>query len=275
MTFMCSAHGAAYHLRRMNMEERTFSKSIGTHIAASATLVVALLGGANKAHPEEIRLLSAASMQTTFKEIIGDFERTSGHKVIIQYSTMGAITKRIMGGEEADLVISSPASISSLVTNGRIDKRSEVTISKTGIGIVVPSGAPKPRIASIEDFKRALLDAKTVVYADPAGGGAAGIHVASVIEKLGIADQLKPKTKFGAGGDVTEVTLAQGDGALGMTQVSEIVGKSGVQFLGPFPDEFQNYTGVTAGTPTGAERSDAVLALLKFLQGPAAAAAIK
>jgi len=258
----------------MNMEERTFSKSIGTHIAASATLAVALLGGANKAHPEEIRLLSAASMQTTFKEIIGDFERTSGHKVIIQYSTMGAITKRIMGGEEADLVISSPASISSLVTNGRIDKRSEVTISKTGIGIVVPSGAPKPRIASIEDFKRALLDAKTVVYADPAGGGAAGIHVASVIEKLGIADQLKPKTKFGAGGDVTEVTLAQGDGALGMTQVSEIVGKPGAEFV-PVPDELQNYTGFIAGTPTGAKQSEAVKAFIEFLKSPTALAVMR
>src|SRR5215510_12219121 len=183
MTFMCSAHGAAYHLRRMNMEERTFSKSIGTHIAASATLAVALLGGANKAHPEEIRLLSAASMQTTFKEIIGDFERTSVHKVIIQYSTMGAITGRIAGGEEADLVISSPASISALVAQGRIDQRSRVTIARTGVGIVVPAGGSTPRIASIEDFKRTLLAAKVIVYADPAGGGAAGIHVARVIEQ--------------------------------------------------------------------------------------------
>src|SRR5262245_6105846 len=204
------------------MERKTFRKAVATRVTASVAIVAALLGGAKQVYAEEIRILSAASMQTVLKEILGDFERTSGHKVIVRYSTMGAITKQIMGGEEADLVISSPASISSLVTGGRIEAGSEVTISKTGVGIVVPSGTPKPRIASIEDFKSALLAAKIVVYADPAGGGAAGIHIARVIEKLGIAEQLRPKTKFGAGGDVTEVTLAQGYGALGLTQVTEI-----------------------------------------------------
>jgi molybdate transport system substrate-binding protein len=243
-------------------------------VASSATLVVALLGGANQARAEEIRLLSAASMQTVLKEIIGDFERTSGHKVIIRYSTMGAITGRILGGEEADLVISSPASISGLVKEGRIDAGSEVTISKTGVGIVVPSDASKPRVASIEDFKRALLAAKTIVYADPAGGGAAGIHVARVIEKLGLAEQLKPKTKFGAGGDVTEVTLAQGDGALGITQVSEIVGKPGAELVS-LPDELQNYTGFTAGTLAGAKQAEAVAAFIRFLKSPAAISVMK
>src|SRR5882762_5316673 len=108
-------------------------------MAASSTLAMALLGAAVPAGAAEIRLLSAASMQTVLKETVGEFERTSGHKVTIAYSTMGAITKRIVGGEEADLVISSPASISSLVTQGRINAGSEVTISKTGVGIVVPS----------------------------------------------------------------------------------------------------------------------------------------
>lgn len=232
---------------------------------------MALFGTADA---EEIRLLSAASMQTVFKEIIGDFERTSGHKVTIHCSTMGAITKRVMSGEEADLVISSPASTSSLVVQGRIDAGSEVTFSKTGVGSVVPSGAVKPSIASIEDFKRALLTANVVVYADPAGGGAAGVHIAQVIQKLGIAEQLKPKTKFGAGGDVTEVTLAQGNGAVGITQVSEIVGKPGAEFV-PIPDEIQNYTGFIAGIPTGAKRTGAVTALVQFLKSPAAAAVMK
>ncbi len=84
----------------------------------------------------------------------------------------------------------------------------------------------------------------------------------------------KPKIKLGAGGDVTEVTHAQGNGALGMTQVSEIVGKLGAGLVGPLPDELQNYTGVTAGTPTGAKRSEAVAAFITFLKGPAATAAL-
>jgi molybdate transport system substrate-binding protein len=239
---------------------------------ALVLMALTLVSGPTQA--AEIRLLSAASMQTVLGSIIGDFERVSGHKVIIQYSTMGAITDRVLGGEKADLVISSPASMSTLAVQGKINFSSQVTFAKTGIGVIVSSRSPKPDISSVENFKRALLDAKVVVYANPAGGGAAGIHVARVIEKLGIAEQLKPKIKLGAGGDVTEVTLDQGGGAIGITQVSEIVGKTGAEFVA-VPDELQNYTGFTAGTPTGAERSDAVDAFMKFLKGPAAATTMK
>jgi molybdate transport system substrate-binding protein len=229
----------------------------------AATLAVAPLPG----RAGEISLLSAASMQTVFKEIVGDFERASGHKVNIRYSTMGAITGRVAGGETADLVISSQASISSLVAQGRIASGSELLIAKTGVGAVVPAGDPAPRIESAEDFRRALLDARIVLYADPAGGGAAGIHIARLIEKLGLAGQLKAKTKFGAGGDVAEVTVAQGPGALGLTQMSEIVGKPGMQFV-PLPEELQNYTGFVAGIPAGAGPSETVGAFVAFLRTP-------
>jgi molybdate transport system substrate-binding protein len=131
-----------------------------------------------------------------------------------------------------------------------------------------------PRIASVEDFKRVLLAAETVVYANPAGGGAAGIHIARVIERLGIAEQLKTKIKLAAGGDVTEVALAQGDGAIGMTQVSEIVGKAGAQFV-RLPEELQNYNGFIAGTQVGAKQEQAAAAFIEFLKSPAAIATMK
>src|SRR5262249_56077570 len=102
-----------------------------------------------------------------------------------------------------------------------------------------------------------------------------GVDSGEVIKKVGIADQLKPKTRFGQGGDVTEVTMAQGPGAFGMTQISEIVNKPGADFVGPFPAELQNYTGVTVGIPAGAEPSEAVTALIAFLKGPKTAAASK
>jgi molybdate transport system substrate-binding protein len=241
---------------------------------AAALLGAGLLCGSSPAWTAEIRLLSAASMQTVFGELIGDFERASGHKVVVHYSTMGAIADRVMRGEDADLVISSPASISSLVTTGKISRGSEVSISKTGVGIVVPSGAPAPVISNVDDFRRALLSAKTIVYANPAGGGAAGIHIARVIEKLGLAGELTPKTKLAKGGDVTEVTLEAGDGALGMTQVSEIVGKPGARLV-EVPDELQNYTGFVAGIPAGGTKSAAVEAFIEFLRTPRAIAVMK
>jgi molybdate transport system substrate-binding protein len=223
----------------------------------------------------EIRLLSAAAMQTVFGMITDEFERTSGHRLVFAYTTMGAITQRVLAGESADLIVGATQSLDRLAQEGRIDPASRVTIARVGIGAVVPAGTAKPPIGSADELCRALLAANTVVYAFPAGGGAAGVHIARVIERLGIAEQLKAKTRFGQGGDVTEVTLAQGPGAFGMTQISEIVHKPGADYVGPFPPELQNYTGVTIGTPAGATPSQAVQAFIAFLHGPSAAAAIK
>ena len=245
-------------------------------ITRLTVLTAALLAGGFPAQAADLRLLSAAAMQTVFNGIAADFERTSGHKLVITYATMGAITQQmLLGGTTADLVVGSTESIETLMKAGRIRPYSQVTICKVGVGLVVPSGTAKPALASVEDFKRALLGATVVVYANPAGGGAAGIHVARVIERLGLAEQLKPKTRFGKGGDVTEVTLALGEGTLGITQISEIVDKPGAQFVGPMPDALQNYTGVTLGVPTEARPSLAAAAFIAFLQGPIAAAAIR
>ena len=255
------------------MTSRTRGRHIGVRIAVSSALAAALLANACPAAAADVRLLSAAAMQSVFKQISGDFQRTSGHRLVISYATMGAITQRILDGESADLVIGSGQSISRLIKESRIE--AVQFVCKTGVGLVAEPGTPKLPITSVEDFRRALIAAKVIVYADPAGGGAAGIHVASVIEKLALTEQLKPKTKFGAGGDVTEVTLAQGHGALGITQISEIVGKSGADYVGPLPDELQNYTDVVAAIPVGAQALEAVRAFLVFLQSPTAIAAIK
>jgi molybdate transport system substrate-binding protein len=253
------------------MQTRSLSRVRIALVAA----VAALCAAAEPARAAAIRLLSAAAMQTVFKTIGGEFERTSGHRLVFVYTTMGAITQRVLAGESADLIIGSTQSIEQLVKAGRIAAGSPVTIARVGIGAVVASGSAKPSIATADELKRALLAAPTIVYAFPAGGGAAGIHIARVIEALGIAEPLRPKTRFGQGGDITEVTLAQGPGAFGMTQISEIVKKPGADYVGPFPAELQNYTGVTAAIPAGAEPSEAVSALIAFLRSPTAAAALK
>jgi molybdate transport system substrate-binding protein len=252
---------------------RTILRWATSLVAAAAMLSISVVDARLRA--AEIRLLSAASIQEVFKQVIGDFERASGHKVIIHYGTMGAITDWMRGGEEADLVISSLQSISALVKEGKIEPSSQATIAKVGVGMVVPSGTTAPTVASVDDFGRALLAAKTIIYADPSRGGAAGIHIARVIQDLGIAEQLKPKIKFGAGGDITEVTITQGEGALGMTQVSEIVGKPGAVFVGPLPEKIQNYTVFAIGRPIGAKQPEAVMALIDFLKSPSAQSTMK
>lgn len=238
-----------------------FRKAIGT---AAVALALSLLGTC--ADAAEIRLLSAAAMQSVLKETVVDFERASGHRLIIAYDTIGGIDRRLRNGEVHDVVIGSSLIMPALAEDGRIDPKSLVAVSRTAIGGVVPEGMPKPSFASVDDFKRALQNAKFVIYADPARGGAAGIHIARQIEKLGLADELKSKTRVAAGGDITEVTLALGEGALGMTQVSEIVQKKGAVLVGLLPDELQNTTTFVAATPQ--QSSDAAAAFMAFLRSP-------
>lgn len=257
------------------MDKNAFAGTAGARVAASFTLLVALIAGGGAAGAAEIRILSAAGMGPVLKEIAGEFERASGHKLMMEFATAGAIAKRVVGGEAADVVIVTAPQMAGLVKEGKVQAGSATPVAKSGVGIAVKSGSPRPRVASVDDFKKALFAAKTVVYADPAGGGAAGIHVAGMLQRLGIAEQLKPKIRLATGGNISEVTLAQGDGALGMTQISEIVGKPGVELVGPLPEEVQLYTTFTAGTAAGAKQAGAANAFIKFLKGPAAAAVIK
>ena len=239
---------------------------------AACVSVVAFFSSAS--HAQEVRVLSAAAMQSVFKEIRDEFQRTSGYRLVLHYGTIGAVNEWIMGGEEADLIISSSQSMPSLVYQGKIQAGSQTAICQTGVGVVVAEGI-ELSVNSVEDFKRALLAARTVVYADPAHGGAAGIHVAKVVGKLGLTEQIKPKLRLAAGGDITEVTLSLGPGALGITQISEIADKRQAQLAGPLPEELQNYTVFVAGVPADAPQSDGAAALLKFLRNPKAIAVIK
>jgi molybdate transport system substrate-binding protein len=241
-------------------------------LAIGVALVLSLIG---KAAGAEIRLLSAAAMQSVFKDIVAEFERASGHKLNITYATIGGITQRLQDGETADFVIGSSLNMPTLVKGGKIEAGSLTTICKTGIGLVVPLGDTIPHIVSIEEFKQALLAARVLVYSDPIRGGAAGVHIAKVLQQLGIAEQLKSQITLGAGGDVTEVTIAQGKGALGITQNSEIVGKTTAQYVGPIPRELQNDTIFVGGIPAGSTTSEAVAALIQFLKSPKALATIE
>src|SRR4030088_3670567 len=121
------------------MNLKIFAKSIGARVAASMTVAIALLG-AQPGHAAEIRILSAAAMQSVFKEIGGAFERASGHRLIFHYGTIGAINQWVMGGEEADLVIGSTPSMPAPVGNGKNEPASTVANCTGGARVVMAGG---------------------------------------------------------------------------------------------------------------------------------------
>src|SRR3979490_3233601 len=138
-------------------------------------------------------------MTTVLEDLVPKFEKATGHKVALVLATSGPLSKRVAEGETAALLISTGAGIDGLIKDGKLVSGSRVDIARSGMGVAVKAGVPKPDISTPETFKQALLAAKSVAYTDPASGGASGIHLVKVLDQLGIAAQVNAKAKLGQG----------------------------------------------------------------------------
>src|SRR5947199_7694469 len=222
----------------------------------------------------EIKVLTAGAFKQVVLALLPAFEQQTGHKVTVENDTVGALTKRIEGGEGFDLAVLTPAAVDDLTKKGKFVAGSRKNLARVGVGVVVKEGAPNPDIGSVDAFKRALLAAKSVAYIDPAAGGSSGIYVAGLLDKLGIAADVKAKAKLIPGGAVAE-HVAKGEAELGIHQISEILPVKGVTLVGPLPVEIQNYTVYAAGLSANARDAAAAKALVQALAGSMAAPVLK
>ncbi|MFL5032988.1 MAG: molybdate ABC transporter substrate-binding protein [Xanthobacteraceae bacterium] len=221
----------------------------------------------------EVKVLTAGAFKQIVLAVVPEFEK-SGHKLVVDNDTVGALVKRIEGGEAFDVAVLTPAAVDELTGKGKIASGSKTVLARVGVGVMVKAGAPAPDIGSVDAFKRALINAKSVAYIDPASGGSSGIYIANLLQKLGLADEIKPKAKLKQGGYVADL-IKSGEAELGIHQISEIVPVKEVTLVGPLPAEIQNYTTYAAGIGAGAKDSEAAKALIKVFSGPAAAAVLK
>ena len=221
----------------------------------------------------EVKVLTAGAFKSVVLAVQPEFEK-SGHKLVVDNDTVGALTKRIEGGEAFDVVVVSPAAIDDLTKKGKVADGSKAALARVGIGVMVKAGAPAPDISTVEAFKRALLNAKSVAYIDPASGGSSGIYLANLFDKLGIANEIKPKAKLKQGGYVADL-IKSGEAELGIHQISEILPVKEVTLVGPLPAEIQNYTVYAGGLGARAAQPEAARALIKWLAGPQLAPVLK
>jgi len=246
-------------------------------ISATIALGLALLGftAGSEASAAEMKLLCAVALHPGIDALIPDFEKSTGHTVTVAYATAGAVADRVQKGEAADIVISSAPMIDRLQAQGKAVAGDRVIIAKVGVGAFVRKGAAKPDISSADAFKRAMLAARSIAYPDPAGGGASGIYVASLLERLGIAGDMKPKTRLLPPTHVLYASVADGEVEIGFNQISEILAQPTVELVGPLPAAIQNYTQFAPGIVTGASQADAAKVLVTFLSSPAAQTVLK
>src|SRR3954451_12045635 len=226
------------------------------------TFAVLMAAGASpSAAAAEVKVLTAGAFKQVLVALLPEIEKQSGNKVALDNDTVGALVKRIEAGESFDLAVLTPGALEGLAGKGKIVAGSATKLARVGIGVVVKEGAPKPDIGSVEAFKQALLAAKSIAYIDPAAGGSSGIYVSGLLDKLGIAADVKAKSKLIPGGAVAE-HIARGEAEIGIHQISEILPVKGITLVGPLPAEIQNYTVYAAAIGTQAKNPDGARALV-------------
>jgi molybdate transport system substrate-binding protein len=174
-------------------------------IAIAGFVLIAAMRIAGTADAAEIRILSSGSMKAAFSQLLPDFQKSFGNTATIEYGPAGAIVGRIEKDDAADVVIVSRSQLQKLASNGKVAQGSLVDIAGIALGVAIRKGAPKPDIGNVEAFKRTLLSARSIGYRDPITGSTSGIYTAGLIERLGIAQALKPKLHLDRSeGDVPE-----------------------------------------------------------------------
>lgn len=241
-------------------------------LAAAAT-IVATIGAilmAPGAHAADVNVFVTNAARRAYGTLIPQFERASGHKVVNQFGLPPELIKKMEAGEPFDVMILS-YDVEGLVKQGKLAGNSRTVFGRSGVGIAVRQGAPKPDFSTVEAFKRSLLSAKAI---GTSGEGSSGRFVADLLERLGIADQVKPKIRVG-GTDGTAMLLSRGDADFAVTGLPPLLGFANIEWLGYIPADIQFWIVFSGGLNTKAKEPEAGRALLNFLTTPAAVAVFK
>ena len=247
--------------------------------AALAGLAAIVMCSGVTADAAEIRVLASGSLKGALSQLAPDFEKSSGNTATVEYGPAGAIMGRIQKDDAADVVIVSRSQIEKLQGGGKVLPESLVNIAGIALGVAVRKGAPKPDIGTVEAFKRSLLAARSIGYRDPATGSTSGTYTANLLERLGLAEDLKPKLRLDrTEGDVPEnvfLAVARGEIEMQIGQITEIVIAPGVELAGPLPGEIQNTTVMAAGIVATSKAPDAARAFIRFISSPSARSVLK
>lgn len=214
-----------------------------------------------------LKLYSGNGMSSSLRVLLPQFERAHDCKIETLYEPAQILLREITAGRTADLGILGGSVMDQVVKQGHIVAASVRKLTSNGIGVGVIKGAPRPNIGTVDDFKRSLLNARCVAYTTE---GASGIYFAGLIEKLGIANEIKAKAKTRAGGLIAEFVVS-GDADIAVQQIPEIMAVPGVDYVGPLPVEINSISVGRAGVFTSSTEPALTRALLDFLQTPAAA----
>jgi molybdate transport system substrate-binding protein len=227
-----------------------------------------LLAPATSGTGAEIRVLNANALTIAMKELAAEFTKETGNQVTFNGMSPGRVDQRIKAGEVYDLVINSTESVQAFDKEGKWRPGSRHPLARVGIGIAIRDGG-KVDLSSVESTRKALLDAKTIMFSDSSGGGLSGINAQKVLANLGLTDAVKAKTKLSKDLASGQAEIAKGEVDLGLFNLSEIPRAPGVKRAGPVPAAVEVYINYDSAIPVTNTMPEPVLALLKYFQRPA------
>jgi molybdate transport system substrate-binding protein len=241
-------------------------------LAAAAAAFVLMLAAGAPAGAAEIKVICSNALKTTLEQLAPAFERASEHKLAITFGATGPLKAEIEKGAVFDVTLLIADAVDDLAGKGKVAAATRTALANSGAGVAVRRGAPKPDISSTEAFKTALLNAKSVAYVEQ---GATGVYLKGLLQRLGIAEAIRPRLKLLPPENPAAKAVANGEAEIGMTQISEILPYAGAELVGPFPAEIQLTTSFGAAVAANAAQPDAAAALVRFLKSPEAAAVFK
>jgi molybdate transport system substrate-binding protein len=239
-------------------------RSLGAQVAIIFVGCAVLWAAGNDGKVGEVRVLCSNGMKAVVEQVRPQMERAIGHPLSIEFSSTASFKEKIDAGATFDVAILTSDMMNILTKENKIATGTRADVARTGVGIGVRAGAPKPDISTPDKLKQALLKAKSITYTK---NGASAVFVTRMIDRLGIAAELKPKLIADTRAGHVSQAVAEGRADMVLTLISEILPVHGVQFVGPLPQELQGYTVLTAGVGAQAKDAEAAKAAVKFLAG--------
>lgn len=224
---------------------------------------------AASASAAELKVISAGAVRSVIGGMIADYSRQTGNKFDFTVGPTGQLRAVIASGAPADLIITSAPLMAELEKTGKMTPGSRVDLGRIGLGVVIREGTRAPNVSTPEALKRALIEAKSIAYTDPARGGTSYLHLMKIAEQFGIADAVTKKGVHATGGNDAAKKVAQGEAEIAVVLISEIAEAKGARLAAPLPKELQLYTVYSAAIPASSTDPANARAFLAALTGPA------
>ena len=227
--------------------------------------LLACFAQSTPAQSGELRVMISDGMKPVVEELTPQIEQATGRKLAAEFNSSKNLREKIQAGEPFDAAIVTTEVLNDLIEKGKVASAGRADIARTGIGVGVRAGAPKPDIRTTEALKRTFLDAKSIGF-NPTGASSAPTY--DMFARLGITEAIKPKLMLESEAGLPQRNVASGKTELVISLVPEIQFFPGVDLVGPVPSDFQSYVNFAAGIAANAHDAEGAKALIRFLSGP-------